>query len=153
MLEVSLLELIIRGIPENLMFFMAAYAITKNTIQVKRYLFSSLLCAVIVYLIKLFPINNVAGFILNLIIFIVLAVIINKFDIIQSIKAIIIITLVEFISEGINIFVVQFILKKDLNYIMSDPIRKTMYFIPSLLILGGVVITYYTILLKRKELK
>ena len=153
MLKVSFLELILRGIPENLIFFMAAYAITKNIIQVKRYLLSSLLGAVIIYLIRLLPINNGADFILNLIIFMALTVIINRFDIIQSIKAGIIIMLIEFISEGVNIFVIQFILKKDLNYILSDPIRKLIYFSPSLLVVGCIVIPYYIILLKRKELK
>ncbi|HEY5524347.1 MAG TPA: hypothetical protein VIK26_03305 [Clostridium sp.] len=153
MINVSFLEFIIRGIPEGLIFFMAAHAITKNIIQVKRYLFSSLLCSVMIYLIKLLPINNGAGFILNLIIFMALAVIINKFDIIQSIKAGIIIILIEFISEGVNIFVIQFILKKDWNYILSEPIRKLMYFSPSLLVVGCLVIAYYIILFKRKELK
>jgi len=153
MINVSFLEFIIRGIPEGLIFFMAAYASAKNIIQVKRYLLSSLLGAVIIYLIRLLPINNGAGFIINLIIFMALAVIINKFDIIQSIKAGIIIMLIEFISEGVNVFVIQFILKKDLNYILSDPIRKIMYFTPSLLIVGCIVISYYIILLKRKELK
>ena len=153
MLEISLLEIILRGIPEALIFFMAAHAITKNTIQVKRYLFSSLLYSVSVYLIRLLPINNGADFILNLIIFMALTVIINRFDIIQSIKAGIIIMLIEFISEGVNVFVIQFILKKDLNYVLNDPIRKIIYFTPSLMIVGCVVIAYYIILLKRKELK
>lgn len=153
MLKVSFLELILRGIPESLIFFMAAHAITKNIIKVKRYLIASLLYSVMVYLFRLLPINNGADFILNLIILMALTVIINKFDVIQSIKAGIIIMLIGFISEGINIFVVQFILKKDLNYILSDPIRKLMYFTPSLLVVGCFVIAYYILLLKRKELK
>jgi hypothetical protein len=153
MLEVSLLEFIIRGIPESLIFFLAAYAITKNIIQVKRYLLSSLLCSIIVYLIRVLPINNGAGFILNLIVFMALAVIINKFEVIQSIKAGIIIMLIQFIAEGINVFGIQFILKEDFNYILSDPIRKLMYFSPSLVAIGCLVIGYYVLLLKRKELK
>ncbi|PRR80868.1 hypothetical protein [Clostridium vincentii] len=153
MLEISLLEIILRGIPEGLIFFMAAHAITKNKIKVKRYLLSTLLFSVILYLLRLLPINNGSVFILNLIIFIALSVIINKFDIVQSIKAGIMIMLIEFISEGVNVFLIQFILKKDLNYILSDPISKLIYFMPSLFLVGCIVVPYYMILLKRKELK
>ena len=39
MLKVSVLELIIRGIPEVLVLYLAAYALTKNKLQIKRYIF------------------------------------------------------------------------------------------------------------------
>lgn len=153
MLQISFPEFIIRGIPEGLIFFIAVYAFTKNVIQIKRYLLSSILYSVMVYLIRFLPIQNGADFILNLIVLIVLTVIVNKFDIIKAIKAGIIIMLLEFISEGVNIFIIQFILKKDLNAAFKDPMLKIIYTSPSLLIFGFIVITYYTRLWRRKELK
>lgn len=153
MLKVSFLEFIIRGIPEGLIFFLAAYAFTKNKIQLKRYLISAILLAVIVYLIRLLPIRNGADFMLNLIVLITLAAFVNEFPIIKSIKSGIVIMLLEFICEAINIFFIQFILKKNLNVIYKNPMLKILYGIPSLLIFGCIVIVYYIILLKRKELK
>lgn len=153
MLKVSFLEFIMRGIPESLLFFLAAYAFTKNKIQLNKYLISAILVSVTVYLIRFLPIQNGADSILNLFLIITALVIINKFDIIQSIKAGIAIMLLEFMCEGVNIFFLQFILEKDLNSLFRDPMLKIIYNIPSLLLFGCIAIVYYIILWKRKELK
>lgn len=153
MLKLSFLELIIRGIPEDLVFFLAVYTFTKSKVHKKRYLSSVIIQSIIVYLIRFLPIQNGADSILNLILLIMLSVIVIKIEIIQAIKAGIIIMLCEFISEGINVFFVQFILKKDLNSIFKDPMLKILYSYPSLLIFACCVIIYYLILRKRKELK
>lgn len=153
MLKVSFLELIMRGIPEGLLTFLAAYAFTKNKIQLNRYLISAMLLAVSVYFIRFLPIQNGVLAMLNLIVFITLTVFVNGFPVIQSIKVGIVIVILEFICEGVNVFVIQLILKKDLNVIFKDPMLKIIYSIPSLLLFGCIVIVYYIILWKRKELK
>lgn len=153
MLKITFLEFIIRGIPEGLIFFIAVHAFSKTKIQVRRYLFSSILYSVMVYLIRFLPIQNGVDSILNLIVLIIFAVIGNKIDIVKSIKAAIIIMLFEFILEGANLFAIQFVMKKDMVLIFKDPVIKTIYFIPSLLIFGCIVFGYYIVLLKRKELK
>ncbi|AGK98408.1 hypothetical protein [Clostridium pasteurianum] len=153
MLKVSFLEFIMRGIPEGLLLFLAAYAFTKNKIQLNRYLISVILLSVIVYLIRLLPIENGADSMLNLIVFITLAIFANGFPVIQSIKVCIVIMLLEFICELVNIFFLQFILGKDLNFLFRDQILKILYNSPSLLIFGCIVIVYYIRLCKRKELK
>lgn len=153
MLKVSFLEFIIRGIPEGLIFFLAAYALTKNKIQYNRYLISAIVLPISVYLIRLLPIGNGANSILNLILFIVISVFINKFSIIQSIKTGIIIMIIEFICEGVNVFFIQFVLKKELNEIFKDSILKILYTSPSLIIFACITIIYYIRLSKRKELK
>lgn len=153
LLKVSFLEFFLRGIPEGLLFFLAAYALTKNRIQLKRYLISCTLQSIIVYLMRFFPIQNGTDAILNLILLIALSVIINKFEIIKAIRAGIIIILFEFICEGINVFFLQFILKKDLNLIFSNSMLKVLYSSPSLLLFGCFAIGYYIRLSKRNELK
>lgn len=153
MLKVSFLEVIIRGIPESLIFFLAAYAYTKSKIKLDKYLISVILQSVIVYIVRFLPIQNGAYVILNLGLFITILIIINKFEIIQAIKAGIIIMLCEFICEGVNVFFLQFILKKDLNPLFKDPILRILYSSPSIIFFGVIVIAYYIRLLKRKELK
>lgn len=153
MLKISFLELIMRGIPEGLLFFLAVYAFSKNFIEVKKYLFSSILYSFMVYLIRFLPIQNGADYILNLSVLIVLTVFVNKFPIIRSIKIGIIIMLIEFICEGINVFFIQSIFKKNWNVIFKDDVLKLIYSSPSLLLFGCIVIVYYIVLWKRKELK
>jgi hypothetical protein len=153
MLRISILEFIIRGIPEGFLFIFAACVFSKNAIHMKRYLISSILFSVIVYLIRFLPIQNGADTILNLILLITLTVIINKVDIIKAIKASIIALLLGFISEGVNICILQFVLKKDLNQIFNNPTMKIFYGIPSTFIFACIIIIYYFILSKRKELK
>lgn len=153
MLKVTLLELVVRGIPEGLLFILLAYAFDKKIINVKRYILSSIIYSACVYLIRLLPIQNGADFILNLVVLISLTVVTIKIDIIKAIKSGIIAFLLGFICEGINVFFLQFILKKDLNMIFNDPISKVLYSSPSLLLLGVLVFAYYIRLWKRRELK
>lgn len=153
MLKVSFLELILRGIPEGLLFFLGIYALTKKAVKLDRYLLSSLLFSTGVYVIRFLPINHQADSILNLIMLIVLAAGINKFEIIETIKASIITMLIGFVCEGVNVFIIQFVMKKDLNMILNDPVLKVLYSSPSLLIFGCIVAAYYIRLWKRKELK
>jgi hypothetical protein len=84
---------------------------------------------------------------------IVLAAGINKFEIIETIKASIITMLIGFVCEGVNVFIIQFVMKKNLNMILNDPILKVLYSSPSLLIFGCIVAVYYIRLWRRKELK
>ncbi|MFL0267667.1 hypothetical protein [Candidatus Clostridium radicumherbarum] len=153
LVKVSYVEFLLRGIPEGLLFYFAAYAFTKQRIHLKRYFLSCILQSVIVYLIRFLPIQNGTDAILNLILLITLSVIINKFEIIQAIRAGIIIILLEFICEAINVYFIQFILKKDLNLLFNNPMQKILYSSPSLLLFGCLAIGYYIILRKRNELK
>jgi hypothetical protein len=153
MYKITFLEFIIRGIPEGFMFFLAAYAFSKNKIELKKYILSSLLFSGIVYLMRFLPVQYEALTILNLIVLIGLAAIINKINVIKAIKAGIIIMILGFICEGLNIFIIQFVLQKDLNIIFSNNTLKVLYGIPSSVIFACIVSTYYLRLKKRKELQ
>ncbi len=153
MLKVTLLELVVRGIPEGLLFILLTYAFSKRFIHTKRYLVASVLYSVGVYLIRLLPIQTGADFILNLVLLITLTVMVNKIEIIKAIKAGIVAFLLGFVSEGVNFFFVQFILKKDMNVIFNNPVLKVLYASPSIIFFGCIVITYYIMLRRRKELK
>ena len=84
---------------------------------------------------------------------IVLAVNINKIGIIKSIQASIMTLILEFICEGINMFIIQYIFKADINDLLSEPSLKILYGIPSLLIFAAIVFTYYFYLARRKKLR
>lgn len=152
MLKLTWVEFFARGLPEAFLFIFAAYAFSKNALNIKRYLLSSVLFTVMVYFIRLLPIQYGVNTILSIIVFIILIVNINKIDIIKSIKAVVIAVILEFVCEGVNVFIIQYIFRADMNYIFADPILKILYGIPSLLFFVCIISIYYFRLLKRKEL-
>lgn len=153
MLRISLFEFIIRGIPEEFLFVLAVHAFSKTGINPKRYLISGMLFWVSQYFIRCLPIQYGIHSILSLIVLIIITSLINKIDIIKSIRAGIITFILGFALEGINVCFIQFVLNKDLNIVVNNPFLKTLYGYPSIVALGMFVIGYYLILSKRKELK
>jgi len=153
MLKLTLLDCFARGLPEAFLFILAAYAFSKNALNLRRYLLSSVLLVVMGYCIRLLPIQYGLNTILSTIGLIILIIKINKIDIIKAITSSIAIVILELICEAINVLIIQYVFKADMNFVFNDPTLKILYGIPSLLIFGCIIAIYYFILLKRKELK
>lgn len=152
MLRITPLEFFLRGIPESFIFILAAYAFTRKNIEIKRFISASLILAITGYAVRFLPIHYGVNSILNLIIFIIITVNINKIDIIKAIQVDIIAMIIQFICEGIDVFILQYVFHVDLNTVFSIPKLKVLYGSPSLLIFAAIVISYYKIVIKRKEL-
>ncbi|MDY3361165.1 MAG: hypothetical protein SOY04_12390 [Clostridium celatum] len=153
MLKLTMFEFVIRSIPEVFVFMFAAYAFSKTRIDKKIYILSSLLLAVAVFVIRALPINYGVHTILNISFMTIISNSINKIEIISSVKAAIIMAIILFASEGINVFILKFLLGDRLTMILSNPVLKTIYGLPSLLILASIVIGYYIFLGKRNKLR
>lgn len=153
MLKIPLIEVFIRLIPEALLLIFAAHAFSKTVVNKKKYLISSILFGIGNYLIRCLPIDYGIHSVLGFILFATLISNINKINIIKSIQVVFISTIIMFFSEGINVAIIQFILKKDINVLFKDSILKTLYGVPSLLIFALIVGIYYFRTLKRKNLK
>jgi hypothetical protein len=152
MLRLPLIEIILRLIPEALILIFAAHAFTKTTINKKRYFLSCILLGGITYLIRSLPIEYGIHSVLGFILFVTLLTSINKINIIKSIRAVFISVIIMFFSEGINVLIIQFVLNKNIDTLFKDPLLKTLYGIPSLVIFLGIVLAYYFRILKRKKL-
>ncbi len=153
MLRVTLFEVFIRGLPEGFLSILAAYAFSKRYIDIKRYIVSSIIYVIMIYAIRFLPINFGVHTILNFFVFITLIVNINKINLIDSIRAVITTLIIQFMCEAINMLMIQYIFKADVDYILSKPVLKVIYGIPGILLFAGILISYYVKLLKRKELK
>ena len=153
MLKLTMFEFVIRSIPEVFVFMFAAYAFSKTRIDKKIYILSSLLLAVAVFVIRALPINYGVHTILNISFMTIISNSINKIEIISSVKAAIIMAIILFASEGINVFILKFLLGDRLTMILSNPVLKTIYGLPSLVILASIVIGYYIFLGKRNKLR
>ena len=107
MLKVTLFETLVRGIPEALTMMLAMYAFANKKLEKKEYLISSLILVLVVYLIRLLPINYGIHTILNIFVLIFLAFNVNKIDLIVSIKASILILMILFLCEGLNLLFIE----------------------------------------------
>lgn len=153
MLKLTLLEFFLRGLPEEFLIIFGVYAFSKTAINIKRYIITSISFVTIVYLIRFLPIQYGVHTILGLIVTIILIVNINKIDIIKAIQASIMTIILEFICEGINVFIIKKVFKADVKYVLSEPLLKIIYGVPSLLIFGCIVYIYYFTLYRKKGLK
>lgn len=142
MLKLTMFEFVIRSIPEVFVFMFAAYAFSKTKIDKKIYILSSLLLAVAVFVIRALPINYGVHTILNISFMTIISNSINKIEIISSVKAAIIMAIILFASEGINVFILKFLLGDRLTMILSNPVLKTIYGLPSLLILASIRVNH-----------
>ena len=152
MLKITLFEFIVRGIPEEFLFVFAVYTFTRTAINLKKYLIASGVFWISEYLIRSLPIQYGINTVIGLIALIIIAIGICKIDTVKSIRAGIIAFLLCFICEGITILFINFVLRLDINAIMGDPILKTLYGLPALLIFGIVTGLYYYRLYRNDKL-
>lgn len=153
MLKMTSDEFILRLLPEAFIFIFAAYAFSKTRINKSKYLLSSFLLGLSVFIIRMLPINYGVHTILNIIMLAVIAYSINKIDLTESIKVSIITAICLFLLEGLNMLLLSTIFGDKLDSILSNTILKTVSGLPSLIGFGLIVIGYYSYLKKRKELR
>ncbi|NFV69589.1 hypothetical protein EXM63_11350, partial [Clostridium botulinum] len=102
------------------------------------------------FIIRSLPISYGIHTILSIMVLVLLSYIINKIDVITAVKSTIITIIFQFVCEGINIFIIQYVLKDDMNYIFNNANLKTIYGIPSLIIFTCIVLLLYIRLLKKE---
>ncbi|MVX64082.1 hypothetical protein GKZ28_10315 [Clostridium chromiireducens] len=151
MLRLTALEFIVRTIPEALVYIFAGYIFSNKEIKVIRYLTSSLLLAVITFFIRMLPINYGVHTILIIITQIIVLVCVSKIDTILSIRSSIITTICLFVTEVLNMLVLNVIFKEQLESIMLDTWLKTIYGLPSLGSFALIVLGYYCVRTKGKS--
>lgn len=152
MFNAPLIEFLLRGIPESLLFIFAGYAFSKSRIDFKRFLIGGFLFSVIGYLIKLLPINFGIHSVLVIIACIIVLNNINKIPLMRAISSSLIVTIIGFASESLNALFIQNVLKKDLNVIFENSIQKTLYGLPSMALMGIVIGIVYFICYKKDKL-
>ncbi|EHK2440698.1 hypothetical protein KCL46_000716 [Clostridium perfringens] len=153
MLKVTFLELLVRGIPEAFLMVLAAYCFANKKVNRKNYVVSSLIIALVVYLVRFLPISYGVHTILNVFVLIFLIFNINKIDLIASIRASILILMILFVCEGLNIWFVQYVLNKNLSDLFKNSLDKVIFGTPSTVIFGTIVILYYLIASKKGKLR
>lgn len=153
MLALTAFEFIVRTIPESLIYIFAGYVLSNTKLNIKRYLISSLLLAVSMFIIRMLPINYGVHTILSIIIQTAILMSISKIDIILAIKSAIITTICLFVVELLNMLALNLIFKEQLEAIMLNKISKTICGLPSLGGFAIIVLCYYYHLRKKDKSK
>lgn len=149
-MKITVLELIARGIPETILFLLASLIFSKKKLNINRFAVSVVVYAILVYIIRLLPVENGVNIILTVFVFIFMSTYLNKISIINSTKIAIPIFILQFVCEAINMTILQYVLKYNLAEIMSDSKSKIIWGIPSLVVFAIVLLICH-LTMRRKE--
>lgn len=153
MLKLEPIEYFLRVLPEGFLIIFAIYAFSKIKINKNKFIITSLISSVVFYLIRMLPINYGVHTILSMGFVMLMGVNFNKIELIKVIKSCLIYIITQFASEGVNIFIIQNILKENINEIFLNPISKILYGTPSLVIMFLIIGSYHIYTLKRCEVQ
>jgi hypothetical protein len=155
MLQVPLIVLIIHGIPEALLFVLGIYVISGKKISIKIYFLSCLIYFAGVYLIRLLPINTGVNTLLMMVLMIIVSIKIIGIRFYKSIIPVIVTTITIIISELANAILLQTIYGNNYNDLLKQPLNKSIYLIPSTIIMFILIAIIYMIKksIKNKKVK
>jgi len=157
-MKITLLELILKGIPEAAIFTLGLYAFSKNKMQTKQYWAVVIMTFVSVFLLRMLPINHSVNIMINYIFITVLAFAVMKMTLLKSIISCLLTIGAVLVGEAANFFLLQSTIgsQKILEIMGGDPITKVIYTIPSTVVFGAIIFTayYFNVLKipKKKEL-
>lgn len=151
MLELRPIEFILRALPESFLVIFTVYIFSKSNIDKKKYLITSIIFSLILYITRKLPISYGVHMIIAIIILQVIIVSYNKIDAIKGIKSIILIYLIQLVSELVNVLILN-LFRINLEVLLLDPIYKAILGLPSLFITGVIVLIIY-IINKKKEVQ
>lgn len=139
MLSEIIITIFLRGVPEAFIHMYAMYIFANKKINKKRYVLSSIILAFLMVLISKLPISYGIHSILIVMAIIGLAVIGNELEIIYCTSITIINMIIQFLTEGINVVLIEKVFKVELASAMSSPLEKVLYGSPSLVMFFLIV--------------
>ena len=149
MLRLHPIEFFLRALPEGFLFMFAVYVFSRVNINKRKYIISSILFAVIMFIVRLLPIIYGVHTILALMLLVFLTTIYNKIDVIKAMRSVLSVVLIQFLTEGINILILNLIPNINIDTLFHDPVVKTLVSLPSLLIATLLIYLFY--LVNRKK--
>jgi len=148
----SLIELLVKGIPESFLFVLAVYIFTRIKIELKKYILLSLIFTLVTYLTRWLPVNLGTHTMLSLLILILLFLLANKVNlqnIIKSIISVIVIAILISISEVLNLFLFNAIFgqaEAEQLFNSSSAIIKSISMLPSTIFFAFILLILHFIL-------
>jgi hypothetical protein len=136
----SFWELIIKGIPEGLLDVLGIYLLTKSKMILKNYLITSFIFIIIKFVLKNL-LNMGVSTMISLLILVLISVIYNHIEITKTIKAILIVALVLFLCDFLNVLILFLIYGNKAGEFVG--FKKAISSIPSTIIFSVSLFLYY----------
>lgn len=148
MMKLHYIEILLRSIPEALLIILGICIVARKSIDMKIYVFSGIIIGIINFFIRMLPIYFGIHTFIDVVLIICTMVIIG-IPIVKSIYGTLLMTLILSLSEYLNIAMLR-LLNVNTNIGFINPVMKSVFGIPSLIITGlFIIIIHYFI--KRKE--
>lgn len=151
MLKLTILELIFRTIPEEFIIILSMYVFSFTKIDIKRLFSSGVMLSIIVYLIRLLPIQPGLHTLLLIPIMVLMVKIVNKITIIKGIPAAILSIIFMYLCEMINSIILTNIFHMNIQEAFKDVNTRLIYGSISLIIYLLITLTVYFTIYKNKK--
>lgn len=148
MIKLTLIEFFLRIIPEMFIMIWGIHVISRKSIDMPKYIFSSILSTILIFFVRWLPIYFGIHTIINIILIVSIMVMID-IPLIKAIYSSLLITFIFSLSEFVNIMILKLMNLSENIYTLT-PIIKCVYGIPSLLFISLFIIMM-NYLLKMKE--
>lgn len=153
MFQLTIPDILLRVVPEVVLFTWASYCISTTKINRKSFVLSCLILGIGCYLIKSLPITFGINSLLIVLLVISVNIWINRISRIKAIKTSVFVYIVMFFSEVITIIIFQVLLKVNLSEILKDPLLKNIYLAPTLIVFAIAILIINKVLTKRASWK
>lgn len=153
MLKITFLELCLRGLPEMFLLIWGINYINMKKTNIKMYLTLSLFLALIVYFIRMLPIQYGVHTFITVLLLITMSYYVNKLSLIKSIKSCLIVVILLLVCECFNVFILSNILNDDVQVLFNNPLLKVILGVPSLIFYIFFVYMFKTFLNRNLERK
>ncbi len=154
LLSASLIEFVVKGIPEGFLFAWAMFVFTRTEMDKKKYILISLASSITTYAIRLLPINYGVNTMLSLLVLIILFISICKVDITRVILSALGVTIILFISEEMNILLLRSIYGTEKTItLLTSTMGKTIYGIPSTFFFALIILIARFVIRKKEQAK
>jgi len=152
MLKASLIEVLLRGIPESLILAWGIYVLCSKKIDINLYLFTSFLVVISMFFIRLLPIAYGVHTSLGIIMIIIITSFVNNIPVIKAISSTLILMILLSICEWLNIVILENLFMINLQKAFSIPLQKNLCGIPSLILLALIIYVIQIYVNKRNKL-
>ncbi|WP_035289534.1 hypothetical protein [Clostridium sp. KNHs214] len=132
MLKVSLLVMVLRGMPELYLMFVLMYILDHKPINRFKIMLSTIIMSAITYFVRFLPIHFGVHTIIAIAFNIIFAVYINKISPIKVMSSALIGAIMLFLCEGINLWIVQRFFNVSFSQGSIRTLREFIFSLPAL---------------------
>lgn len=150
MLVQPILSLFTRMIPEAFLVMYAIYRLTNQKIDMKKIIISSIIGGLGVYISRLLPVHFGVHTILAIMLYILLAVKLNKIEIYKAIAISLILQITLFLSDFISLIIYTNIFHFSSELLLNHKLISAIAGIPPLLLFYSIVMLISTIKVKKE---